>query len=255
MSTLWVLLIGGHDPSGGAGIQADEETVRAFGVEARTVATAWTDQDERAVRAVGARPAAEWATDARELSRARPAAIKMGLLPDVAAVRAAAELIDAWRVELPDVPVVVDPVLSSSSGFQFLDAPARAALLSELLPSGPILTPNLPEAAELTGLAFSDLCAKQSLRVAAARALLARGASAVVLKGGHAPGDLVRDLVLVPPASILWIEQPRRETQSRKLRGTGCRHASALAAGLARGRNLSGAARDAAFFVGKQIAP
>jgi hydroxymethylpyrimidine/phosphomethylpyrimidine kinase len=252
VSAPWILVIGGHDPSGGAGITADEEAARAFGVDTRSVVTARTDQDEHAVRSVGARDATEWATEASELARERPGAIKFGLLPGAASVRAAAALIRRWRTEQPRVPVIVDPVLASSSGFDFLDVAARTALVAELLPVGPILTPNLPECAELAKLPAA-LSGDSRARVAAAQVLLGRGAAAIVQKGGHAGGELVRDLLLLPPASITWIEQSRAPNEARSLRGTGCRHASALAAGLAHGRNLVGAARDASYYVGREM--
>jgi len=244
----WLLVIAGHDPSGGAGVLADQEAARASEFDVRTVVTAHTEQSEASVRSVGARPATLWLNDARALLREAPAAIKFGLLPGADHVRAAAELVRAAG----GIPVVVDPVIESSSGFTFLDDEALAALRSELLTAPLILTPNLPEAARLTGR--PELAGLEQ-REAAAQELFAAGLAGLVLKGGHGMENPVRDLVLAAGgacAAPLWLEHPRLPGPG--IRGSGCRHATTLACALARGLPLPEAANLAAEHVARRIA-
>jgi hydroxymethylpyrimidine/phosphomethylpyrimidine kinase len=244
VTTPWLLVVAGHDPSGGAGVSADEEAARASEFEVRTVITAHTNQSDAGVVSVGARPAIAWLQDARALLGDHPAAIKFGLLPGADHLRAAAELIR----EAPGIPIVVDPLIESSSGFEFLDAAALEVLRTELLPLPVILTPNLPEAARLTARPelgnFED-------REAAAHELLAPGLAAVLLKGGHGMEDPIRELLLTPATTAFWLEHPR--LPGRGIRGSGCRHATTLACALARGLALPEAARHAAEHVASRI--
>jgi len=241
-----LLIVGGLDPSAGAGLDADRDAARAAGVDAIEVVTARTDQDDLAVRAVGAIDPAEWLAEARAAGRVE--ALKFGLLPGADAITAAASLA---REHSPRT-VVVDPVVASSSGHEFLDASSRASLVADLVAAGVILTPNLPEAALLAGVAEADLLASPEARVEAAATLLAAGARAVIVKGGHASENPVRDLLLEPAAPPLWLEHPR--VADAHLRGTGCRFATTLAAALAHGRPLPVAAVEAARFVALRLA-
>lgn len=249
-----VLAIGGHDPSGGAGVDADREAIFANGCAAEVVVTAHTDQDDSMVRSIGARSPADWSTEAARIleTAARVgtpiAAIKFGLLPGLDHIHAAAEIVRQFRAHTPFLPVVVDPVIESSSGCRFLDPAACDALLRELLPLAPILTPNLPEAARLTGHDPELLAHDAPTRLEAARGLLAHGAAAVLLKGGHGPeNEPVTDLLLTPAAAPVPIEQER--VSGPGIRGSGCRHASALASSLAHGTPLPQAAHHAAHHV------
>ena len=239
-----VLVIAGSDSSGGAGVDADRDALREFPVEVASVVTAWTRQDESGVVELGAVEPDEWLREARSvIARERPAALKLGLLPGEEAVRAAAELIAELRAtEASATPVVLDPVIASSSGHRFLDATALSAL-HELVALGPIVTPNLPEVAELTGRQAGGLLEHASERVAVARELLDAGARAVVLKGGHATESPARDLLVERGRDPVWFEHERLE--GRSIRGSGCRFASALAGALACGRTLEEAARAA----------
>jgi len=250
-----VLVVAGHDPSfgkgrGGAGVDADRAACAHFGAEAECVVSAWTEQDGQHVRAVQPEPVARWLEEARYALADPVDALKSGLLPGAEAVRAFAMLIDEARWARP-VPVVVDPVLAASGGEPFLDGAGVSALLDELLPRRVILTPNLPEAAQLAGQPLEPLLDDLDARLAAAEALLARGAAAVLLKGGHGREPLVRDLVLSAGAEPLWIEHPRHPG---RLHGSGCRFASAVAAQLAHAVPLPDAARAASAWLGELLA-
>lgn len=248
-----MLVVAGHDPTGGAGVDADREAARHFGLPVDCVISAHTRQDGRRVQAIGARAPSDWLREARALCRTRPLALKSGLLPGAEHVRAFAELVRALGLEPERPPVVVDPVLAASGGEPFLDERGQAALLAELVPLSVVLTPNLLEAARLTGGDARELVRSEAARLAAARSLLALGARAVVLKGGHADGDPVRDLVLERerPGPV-WCTHPR--VPGPGLHGSGCRFASALCAGLALGTPLVQAARAAGEWLAERIA-
>lgn len=258
-----VLIVAGHDSSGGAGVDADRASLRRLPIEAVCVVTAYTDQDDRSVRALGARPVAEWSAEvhaalAEPESELEFGALKFGLLPGAEHVRAAAEIVRTVRAKYgPRFPVIVDPVLGASSGARFLDCEATIALRRELASAGVILTPNLPEALELAGLSALDGGRTQgndslALRVRAARILIASGADAVIVKGGHGAEDPVQDLVLSRDGVPHWLRH-RRELGG-KVRGSGCRFASRLAGELALGRDLESAARAAGRHVARLIA-
>ena len=223
-------------------MDADREAASALGVETDAVVTADTNQDGRRVRSVTPRDPVRWLAEARAvIARGRTRVVKTGLLPDTRAVRAVAELAGEF-----DLTFVVDPVLAASGGEPFLDEAGVAALLEELLPRGPVLTPNLPEAARLTGADPERLagagCA-DGARLAAAAELLERGARACLLKGGHGCEDPVRDLILERGAEPLWHVHPR--IHGGGIHGSGCRYASSVAAALVRGATLAEAARRA----------
>jgi hydroxymethylpyrimidine/phosphomethylpyrimidine kinase len=244
-----LLVLAGRDPTGGAGVDADRESAAELGVDALLVVTADTDQDGLRVRAVLPRDPAEWSREARAAARAAPPqAVKTGLLPGAAHVRAAADLADELAV-----PLVVDPVLSASAGEIFQDQEGVEALLEALVPRAAVLTPNVPETARLTGLDEAELAGVPGARVVAARALLARGARAVIVKGGHGEEDPVRDLLLAAGQEPCWLAH--RRVAGASLHGSGCRYAAAVAAGLALGRPLERAARDAAALVLARLAP
>lgn len=247
-----LLIVAGHDPSG-AGIDADLEAAAGLEIEAVPIVTARTDQDDRAVRSVGERDPEEWGREASEAAREGVAALKFGLLPGVDHVRAARALVRRLRERGgAEIRVVVDPVIRASSGGVFLDARAVEILRGELVAEGVVLTPNLAEAAELACLATRELESSFPARIEAARILLALGAAAVVIKGGHGREDPVRDLVARADGGYRWIE--RRRVPGIGLRGSGCRFATRLAGGLALGRTLEEAAEAAGEFVAAEIA-
>ena len=240
-----VLVVAGHDSSGGAGVDADREAILAFGAEVECVITAWTTQDEQRFGELGAVRASEWLSVGLNLLERSPAILKFGLLPGADALAAARVLaLRARELQGPGTPWVLDPVVASSTGREFLCAADREWLRLELLPLGPILTPNRPEAELL-----ADLPGEPER---AARALLDAGCSAVVLKGGHAGGGTARDLLFRAGEPEFACERPR--VAGRGLHGSGCRFASALAAGLARGDALPDAVQAAGDYVARRIA-
>lgn len=244
MSSPRILVIAGHDPSHGAGLDADGAAIEFAGAQMLPVTTALTDQDERSFRSVGARPVSEWFAEAvRALERA-PAALKFGLLPGRAHLRAAAELVALARARLGSgLPVVIDPVLGSSSGGRFVDDEGVQEYRAALLPLGCIWTPNLPEASELSGTDLLRLETDLDARWRWARAWVGAGAAGVVLKAGHGREDPAMDLFFSELEGPFWSAHSR--IAGGKLRGSGCRYASLLAAGLAMGGGLSEAASRA----------
>jgi hydroxymethylpyrimidine/phosphomethylpyrimidine kinase len=230
------LTIAGSDPSGGAGIQADLKTFSALEVYGATVVTALTIQDTTGVHAVHpVAPEVVAAQLAAVLSDLPVAATKTGALVD-------AEVIAAVAGELRSHdagPLVVDPVLASTSGAALLQAEALEALRRELLPLAAVLTPNLPEAAQLLGTSAGEVLMAPE---AACRALTELGPRAVLLKGGHAGGAHSEDLLWVDGA----LERlPARRIDTENTHGTGCVLSAALAAHLARGSSVPEAARAA----------
>ncbi|WP_337185762.1 bifunctional hydroxymethylpyrimidine kinase/phosphomethylpyrimidine kinase [Phenylobacterium sp.] len=225
-----VLVIAGSDSGGGAGIQADIKTVTALGGYAATAITAVTVQNTLGVTGVHPIPLDVVAAQARAvLSDIGADAIKTGMLGDAATVALVAGLLDE-----AGVPAVIDPVMVAKGGASLLAAEAVAAVRERLIPRAALLTPNAPEAEALTGLAVATT---DDLR-RAGEALLAGGARAVLMKGGHVPGDRVVD-VLMTPAGETAFEGERID--SRHTHGTGCTLASACAAGLAQGLDLTAA--------------
>jgi hydroxymethylpyrimidine/phosphomethylpyrimidine kinase len=253
-----VLVVAGHDSSGRAGVDADARALERLGVEGAFVVTAWTIQDERGVRELGAVPPERWSADARRAFDERTRAVKLGLLPGAAHVRGAAELARELRARASSLPIVVDPVLAASSGTVFLDEDARRALVGELLPVGVVLTPNLAEAAALSGASEHELRADPAARVRAAELLLERGATAVFLKGGHAAEDPVRDLLVARGERPLWHSHPRAyrtgRTERAQIGGSGCRYATTVAARLALGGTLAEALEDAGSWLARAFA-
>jgi len=229
-----VLVVAGLDPTGGAGLLADAEALRAVGARAWAVATALTVQGPRGARGFEpATPALLRAQlDALLDGRERPRSVKTGMLATAALARALAERLAA--PPLARTPLVVDPVLAASSGAPLLRGRAPPAeALAPLLARARLATPNLGELALLTG---EDVSSDEAA-IRAARRLPAR---AVLVKGGHRAGAPV-DL-LVEGRRVTRFTGRRRPGTAR---GTGCRLASAIAGLLAQGRSLEEAVRGA----------
>jgi hydroxymethylpyrimidine/phosphomethylpyrimidine kinase len=235
-----LLIIAGSDSSGGAGIQADIKTATAFGVYAMTAITAVTAQDTTGIHAIHPVPDSIVRDQiACCLSDIGADAIKIGMLGTLETVAAVADILEERGLR---IPLVLDPVLASTSGTPLLAAEAVDAMTSRLFPLATLVTPNLPEAAKLAGM---SLCDEEQI-VRAAQRLRALGARAVLVKGGHASGDRVRD-ILVGDAGAEIFDDIRIAVPSAH--GTGCALATAIACGLARALSLSDAIRHAHRFV------
>ena len=235
-----VLIVAGSDSGGGAGIQADIKTVTALGGYAATAITALTAQNTQGVHgALPVPPDFVRLQMAVVLDDIGADTVKTGMLGTAEMVQA---VVAALRDRAATLPLVVDPVMVAKGGARLLDPAAIDALRQELVPRATILTPNIPEAEALTGLTITDHAAARS----AAQALLRLGAAAVLLKGGHLPGPVVRDL-LATPAGIEAFENPRVDT--RHTHGTGCTLASAIATGLGQGMPLLDAVRRGVAYV------
>lgn len=219
-----MLVIGGSDSSGGAGIQADIKTGAALGVDVSTAITAITAQNSLGVHAIEPVPVdmlkAQLASVCSDIP---PHAVKIGMLYDAQRVSTVGSAIRNYNLR----NVVCDPVLVSTSGTTLLDDEGRAVLLS-ILPLFTLFTPNAIEAAELTKTSVQN----SSDLLAAGRILLEFGASAVLLKGGHLGGDHSTDILLQRQTpEPMYFSNPRIDT--RNDHGTGCVLSSAIAAGLA----------------------
>ena len=259
-----VLVCAGHDPTGRAGIDADREAVVAGGGNPWPVVTTDTQQAGGRVLEVTPRAEADWEPLAMDAIRGGTAAVKFGLLARAQAVSAAARLARAQLSVAPSSWVVVDPVLAASGGERFLDQEGVRALLEELIPAGVVLTPNLPELAELTGSEPRELDADVAAQVAAAGRLIERGARAVCVKGGHgrlaaAGGEpQVVDLLVCPAHGPERRPRVARAARPRVpgpgIRGSGCRFASFLAGCAARGEPLDRAFASAGEWVARAIA-
>lgn len=236
MGVAKALTIAGSDSGGGAGVQADLKTFSARGVYGASVLTAITAQNTKAVTAVAeVAPAVVAAQLDAVLSDIEIDAIKVGMLFSAAIIEAVAP-----RLRATSAPVVLDPVMVAKSGDALLEPAATAALVAQLLPLAHLLTPNLPEAARLLG---TGEAASVDEMVAQAAALRARGARAVLLKGGHGSGEVCTDVLVTGAAEPVLIEAPRHPTLNTH--GTGCSYSSAIAAELAKGRGLEPAVRAA----------
>ncbi|MDQ2805279.1 MAG: bifunctional hydroxymethylpyrimidine kinase/phosphomethylpyrimidine kinase [Pseudomonadota bacterium] len=240
-----VLVIAGSDSGGGAGIQADIKTITALGAYATTALTALTAQNTRGVQGVLPVPPDFLRMQiAAVLEDIGADVVKTGMLGDAATIDTVA---DELSTRARGLPVVVDPVMVAKGGARLLAVDAVAALVRRLLPLAGVITPNVPEAEALAGMAIPDLAAMRQ----AAALLLTLGVPAVLLKGGHLPGETITDL-LATEDGIEAYAAPRIAT--RHTHGTGCTLASALAAGLAQGLTIRQAVARARAYVRAAIA-
>lgn len=245
----------GYDPTGRAGVDADTEAVQAAGARAVTVVTTDTEQGGARVFEIAPRAEPAWEALASDALRRGVRAVKFGLLARAEAVWAASRIVRAFGAAStgagsPGGWVVVDPVLAATGGERFLDEAGVAALRGELIPAGVILTPNLPELAELAGVRLAGLATDEEARVSAAGRLLELGARAVCVKGGHGGEDPIVDLVC-RPGVVHRAARPRLAGPG--IRGSGCRFASFLAARGASGDSLEQASARAGEWVARRI--
>ena len=237
---LRVLSIAGSDSGGGAGIQADLKTFAALGCYGMTAITALTAQNTLGVRAIHGVPP-QMLRDQIDavLEDIGAHAVKIGMLHAPEIVQTVAEAIDRHALQ----KVVLDPVMVATSGAVLIDNPAIMMLVRELFPRALVVTPNLDEASLLVGRPLTS----ESDMEAAAQEMLTMGANAVLLKGGHLPGDLVCDLLLTKEDTHHWMRAPRIHTSNTH--GTGCTLSSAIAAHLASGASLLDAVQAARNYV------
>ena len=235
-----VLSIAGSDSGGGAGIQADLKTIAALGCFGTTAITALTAQNTLGVRSIHAVPLQILADQIDAVVEDIGVdAVKIGMLHSADTVRTVAAALQRHGLQ----KVVLDPVMIATSGARLIDAQAIEVLVRELFPRATVVTPNLDEAALLVGRPLRS----EADMEAAARQLLAMGARAVLLKGGHLDGDTVSDLLLARGGQPLWMRAPR--IASGNTHGTGCTLSSAIASHLALGANLVQAVECARGFV------
>lgn len=226
-----ILVIGGLEPSGRAGILADVQTLRALGASPIAIASALTAQGTRTFR-MEPSPARMVAAQVRAALELGPVhAVKLGMIPDAQVLRALRRALSGL-----DAPWVVDPVVRSSRGQALSSLRPRDYLA--LASPRTVITPNVDEAAWLLGEAqppqsSAELCVF-------AQAIAAEGFGAAVLKGGHLPGAPTD---VVASSAGVWRQSARRLARTPEHRGTGCRFASALAAGVARKLTVEDAVR------------
>ena len=236
-----VLVIAATDSSGGAGLIRDVRVLTDLSIDALCAVTAVTAQSDSRVAAV--HPIPPEVIRAQILAACatrRVGAIKIGMLGTRVTVEA---VVDGLPPPGARVPIVLDPVLVSSSGGVLLDAEGRAAMVERLFPRVTIVTPNVPEAAALLD---EEVASGEGTLVRQARRLLALGPQAVLLKGGHSEGKEAVDLLISGNGVVQRIASERVRATSR---GTGCALAAAIAASLASGEPLLEACQHAKRYV------
>jgi hydroxymethylpyrimidine/phosphomethylpyrimidine kinase len=243
--TAVAVTIAGSDSSGGAGSQADIKTFAALGVYGASAITALTAQNTRGVSAIYDVPADFIAAQIDAVfSDLDVGAVKIGMLSQVAAIEAVAKGLDRHHAK----NIVLDPVMVASSGDRLLAAEAIVVLRRLLIPRTLVVTPNLPEAAALTG---ANLARSEVEMEVQARQILSLGARAVLIKGGHGDGVDSVDL-LIGQGEVVRLSAKRIATKNTH--GTGCTLSSAIAAGLAKGLDLTAAVQAAKAYVTAAIA-
>jgi hydroxymethylpyrimidine/phosphomethylpyrimidine kinase len=238
-----VLIVAGSDSGGGAGIQADIKAVTMLGGFGMTAVTALTAQNTLGVFGIHPVPPDFVVQQMRVvLDDIGADVIKIGMLGSAEIAEAVADFLET----VPDIPVVLDPVMISTSGSALLDDPGMLAMKQRLLPRAAVVTPNLHEAEVLTGRPVSMLADMEAV----AADMLEAGAGGVLIKGGHLEGNELIDLLMASGVRAEF-RHPRIET--RHTHGTGCTLASAIAALLAQGLSLPQAVEIAVAYVQSAI--
>jgi len=231
-----VLCIGGLDPSGGAGLSVDAAAVRSLELHPALVCALNTVQNGERFFSARPCPAKDVAAAMNAiLSVQRVAAFKTGALGRAGIVRAVARTVKAN----PEIPLVVDPVLKSSSSGSLADKDAIDVMMAELFPLATLVTPNLDEAERITGIAVRT----PAEMLKAAHIILARGPRAVLIKGGHLPGDRLVDMLVLKGGHVRHFEADRHDVGD--VRGTGCALAALAAAHIGLGCGVEDAVQEA----------
>ncbi|WP_076382668.1 bifunctional hydroxymethylpyrimidine kinase/phosphomethylpyrimidine kinase [Filimonas lacunae] len=239
-----VLTIAGSDSGGGAGIQADIKTISSLGCYAASAITAVTVQNTLGVSGIHAIPVDIVCAQVKAvMDDIQPVAIKIGMVHSKELALALAATLQAY----PQVPIVLDPVMISTSGHKLIEDETIAILKERLFPLAAIITPNLDEAAVLCGRKLESVRDMEE----AADELLQHGSKAVLLKGGHLPGEKVYDVYCEANGMLLALEAPR--IASNNVHGTGCTLSSAIASYLALGNTLLESVMQAKAYIAKAI--
>jgi hydroxymethylpyrimidine/phosphomethylpyrimidine kinase len=239
------LTIAGSDSSGGAGIQADLKTFAAFGVYGASVITALTAQNTRGVSGIHPVPTAFVTAQIDAVfDDLDVAAVKIGMVAELSIIEAIASALAHRKPK----HIVLDPVMVATSGDRLQSTEAVSALRERLIPKASLITPNLPEAAALLD---ESVASDETAIASQGKRLLAMGAQAVLIKGGHGQGTESIDY-LFTSGDVLALRAPRIAT--RNTHGTGCSLSSAIAASLAKGETLEQAVRNAKAWITEAIA-
>lgn len=240
-----VLTIGGSDPSCGAGVQGDVRTIIAHGCTPLSAVTALTCQSEEEVLSVHGVGRDFLLSQLDSLfASTKIHAVKLGMLYDESIIEGLTEFFEPLK---ESIPIVLDTVLRSSSGMELLSLEGIFALNRKLIPIASLATPNIPEAELITGVTIQS----EDDMARAAALLLANGAKAALIKGGHLPGSSYASDLLLTSYGYEWFRSER--VWGEDLHGTGCAFSSSIACRLAFGDRLSDAVRTAKFFITEAI--
>ena len=241
-----VLSIAGSDSGGGAGIQADLKTFSSLGVYGATAITAITAQNTQGVHSQFALPP-QMVYDQiiAVMEDIHPSVIKIGMLSNLQVATAVAEALERYSI-----PIILDPVMVSSSGHRLLSAEAQEVLKGRLLPMAQLVTPNIPEMEALSDMPLLTISDKYN----AAKHLLSLGVQSVLLKGGHEEGEVKVDILYQKsPQGIVTCSFSSDTLNTRNIHGTGCTLSSAIAAYMARGLALKEAVSSAKIYITEAI--
>lgn len=241
-----VLSIAGSDSGGGAGIQADLKTFSSLGVYGATAITAITAQNTQGVHSQFALPP-QMVYDQiiAVMEDIHPSVIKIGMLSNVQVATVVAEALERYSI-----PIILDPVMVSSSGHRLLSVEAQEVLKERLLPMAQLVTPNIPEMEALSDMPLSTISDKYN----AAKHLLSLGVQSVLLKGGHEEGEVKVDILYQKsPQGIVTCSFSSDTLNTRNIHGTGCTLSSAIAAYMARGLALKEAVSSAKIYITEAI--
>lgn len=241
-----VLSIAGSDSGGGAGIQADLKTFSSLGVYGATAITAITAQNTQGVHSQFAiPPQMVYDQIIAVMEDIHPSVIKIGMLSNVQVATAVAEALKRYSI-----PIILDPVMVSSSGHRLLSVEAQEVLKERLLPMAQLVTPNIPEMEALSDMPLLTISDKYN----AAKHLLSLGVQSVLLKGGHEEGDTKVDILYQKsPQGIVTCSFSSDTLNTRNIHGTGCTLSSAIAAYMASGLDLKDAVSSAKIYITEAI--